>query len=494
MRKRFEPQLQIGQTPIGDIKFPPYYYKSRDEQPAAMFALLHIFKTPALNEAVFSILEKKIIPGQKHLAKNGRPGMDLWQIFVLATLRHVLDCNWDRLMMVANADTTVRELLGIQHIIGYDVQQYEFKYQTLIDNVSLIDEQMLIEINEVLVEMGEKILKKKEDEKIQLKTDSYVLEKNIHFPTDLNLLWDSMRKCLDIIECWHEQATINGWRKVKNNTRTFKSQFRNTSFAVFRGRKEDTKKKQVKQYLQQARQLLQRFEIAKQEVTKISFTEKNQLLLLILERYENYAKKFIDQIERRLIHGEVIPASEKIYSIFEPETEWITKGKLNKPAELGHLALVTTNQYNLIIDFDIMEEEKDAAQVIPLTDRLCKRYPNQIESHSFDKGFYSKENFDYLINAGIQNVVMPKKGKKNEQEQERENTKTFKKIRNQHSAIESNINMLEQHGADRCPDKGHKNFRKYFAFCVIATNLHIIGNELLRLEKKQLEKAIKNAA
>ena len=114
-----------------------------------MFTLLHIFKTPELNETIFAILEKKIISGQKKLAKNGRPGMDLWQIFVLATLRHVLDCNWDRLMMVANDDKTVRELLGIVYIHGYDVQQYEFKYQTLIDNVNLISEQTLIEINAV---------------------------------------------------------------------------------------------------------------------------------------------------------------------------------------------------------------------------------------------------------------------------------------------------------------------------------------------------------
>ena len=250
----------------------------------------------------------------------------------------------------------------------------------------------------------------------------------------------------------------------------------------------------MKQYLQQARQLLQRFELAKQEVIKASLTEKNFILLVALKQYENYAKKFIDQIERRLLQGEVIPSSEKIYSIFEPETEWITKGKINKRVELGHLALVTTNQYNLIVDFKMMEGEKDAAQVKPLIDRLCQRYPNQIESISFDKGFYSKENFEYVLNAGIPQVVMPQKGKKNVQEAEYENTKIFKKIRNQHSAIESSINMLEHHGANRCPDKGHKNFCKYFAFCVLATNLHLIGNQLLKQEKEQTQKALKKAA
>ncbi len=52
-----------------------------------------------------------------------------------------------------------------------------------------------------------------------------------------------------------------------------------------------------------------------------------------LEQYTAYAIKMIDLIDRRLIKDEVIPAAEKIYSIFEPHTEWITKGKLNKKAE-----------------------------------------------------------------------------------------------------------------------------------------------------------------
>jgi hypothetical protein len=72
------------------------------------------------------------------------------------------------------------------------------------------------------------------------------------------------------------------------------------------------------------------------------------------------------QIERRLLNGQTIAASEKIYSIFEEHTEWITKGKLNKKVELGHLLLITTDQYQLIVDYKIMEGEKDASQITPL--------------------------------------------------------------------------------------------------------------------------------
>jgi hypothetical protein len=93
MRKKFEQQLHLGQVAIGDIKFPSGYYKSRDEQPPVMIALLHIFKTPELNEAIFSILEKRLTEKNKKKFRNGRPGMDLWQMFVLAVLRHTLGCN-----------------------------------------------------------------------------------------------------------------------------------------------------------------------------------------------------------------------------------------------------------------------------------------------------------------------------------------------------------------------------------------------------------------
>ena len=79
--------------------------------------------------------------------------------------------------------------------------------------------------------------------------------------------------------------------------------------------------------------------------------EKVLSIITGLEKYKNYITKFTDQIERRLLKGESIAAEEKIFSIFEEHTEWITKGKLNKKVELGHLLLITTDQHQYIIDY-----------------------------------------------------------------------------------------------------------------------------------------------
>ena len=135
-----------------------------------------------------------------------------------------------------------------------------------------------------------------------------------------------------------------------------------------------------------------------------------------------------------------------------------------------------------------MEYQKDASQVAPLCDRLKINFPQvTIASHSFDKGFFSKDNFAVLTGSGTQNVILPKKGKKNKQEQERESHPEFKKLRNKHSAVESNINMLEHHGLNRCPDKGLTGLKEYVGLCVLAYNLHIIGNHLIAVERKKEE-------
>lgn len=491
MRQRFEQQMRIATVSISEVKFP---LKSRDELPPVLKALQHIFITPELNEKVFALLEEKICKGKK---KTGRKGMDLWHLFVLAVIRHTLDTNWDRLHMVANYDELCRSVLGVHGSTFYG-EKIDFNYQSILDNVSLLDEKLLEEINGIVVEAGHQLIKKKEED-IRLKTDSYALETNVHFPTDLNLLWDSLRKCLDVIEKLKEQTNLKGWRKIKYIRSELKSQFRKTSQQVFKGRKEDQKRKSVKEYLHQASNKLSRFEsIINDPPVNADQPEKVVIFVAELKRYVEFVKKFSEQIDRRLLKGEAIPANEKTYSIFEEHTEWITKGKLNRKVELGHLLLITTDQHHYIVDYKIMEKQKDATQVTDLQKRLDEKYPGQdIYSHSFDKGFWSKDNLQTLQESKTEHVVLPKRGKLNKEEKERESTKTFKELRHAHSAVESNINMLEHHGLNRCFDKGIKGFKRCVGLSILAYNLHQLGNALLAKERekeKRKQKALAKAA
>lgn len=476
MRQRFEQQITLGIEPISEVKLP---LKSRDELPPVLMALQYIFVTPEVSEKIFSLLEAKICVGKK---QTGRKGMDLWQILVLAVVRQTLDTNWDRLELLANGDKFIRKILGV-HVIDFGIEEVEFCYQTMIDNVSLIDDDMLQVINEIVALHGQTLFKKKESEALQLKTDSFVLETNVHFPTDLNLLWDATRKCLEIIKKLMIVSDLEGWRKVISIKKDFKILFRSTSQQVFKGKSQEQKIKSVKLYLAKANELSTRFEAIAANppafISAFATQEKLDELLEEFKQYHDYVKKQIDLIDRRLLQNELIPATEKIHSVFETHTEWITKGKANNKVELGHMILITTDQYHFIVDYKVMENEKDASQIKPLTERLAKRFVNTaIESHSFDKGFFSSENYETLSQTKTEHIVLPKKGKLNKTEKERESTKEFKALRNAHSAVESNINMLEQHGLNRCPDKGIEGFKRYVGLSVLAYNLHVLGNQL----------------
>ena len=204
--------------------------------------------------------------------------------------------------------------------------------------------------------------------------------------------------------------------------------------------------------------------------------------LIALEHFIELLVKHIDLLSRRLLKGEMIPHEEKMFSIFEPYTEWITKGKQYPNVELGKNTAITSDHYHLIVDYMILEEQTDSNIIPQLKKKILQKY--SVYSWSFDKGFWSKSNKAEL-QQHIEKVILPKKGKRNQQEEAEETDKQYKKLRHQHSAIESNINELEHRGLDRCPDKGYRNFKRYVGLSVAAYNLRKIGKAILMKERKQ---------
>lgn len=471
MRKRFEQQISIGQKLIEDVVVDT---KCRDAFPKLVMALKKLYTTAEYNERLFVILEDKVLKGK---SKTGRTGMDLWVLFVLAQARLCLNISYDRLQDLANNHSTLRQIMGIETDYGFAKKTFE--YQNIIDNVTLLDDATLVKINEIIVEMGHETFKKKETEALNLKTDSFVVESNVHFPTDYNLLWDSARKCTDVIKnLVAKHTTIKGWRKLNYWRKELKNKAREISLSTKKS--EEKRKEIVLEYLRIALLFSTKIKSKKEALPLIDVDDLK--LHLKLDYYLQMLDKHADLLERRVIKGEKIPHSEKVFSIFETYTEWITKGKQHPNVELGKNVQITTDQFHLIINHKVMENEVDKTTVIALVDNVLNEH--KVKGWSFDKGYYSKENKE-LVGIFVENLVMPKKGKLNKTEQEEEHHSLFKKLRNKHSAVESNINALEHRGLDRCPDKGFESFKRYVALGVCAYNLHRIGTELLRQEKEK---------
>jgi transposase, IS5 family len=151
MRVVQNPQMQIGEVDISQIKFDP---KSRDDIPKILKGLQHLYVNLPLRTQIFHLLETEIAP--KVSKGNGRPGMELWKILVCGVVRLDLNEDYDRLHELANHHNTLREMLG--HA-AFDEQKYH--YQTLKDNVSLFTPELLDKINQVVVSAGHGLVKKR---------------------------------------------------------------------------------------------------------------------------------------------------------------------------------------------------------------------------------------------------------------------------------------------------------------------------------------------
>jgi hypothetical protein len=202
-----------------------------------------------------------------------------------------------------------------------------------------------------------------------------------------------------------------------------------------------------------------------------------------IKGFIRHAQRQMDQIERRVIGGEVIPHEEKVFSIFQPHTEWISKGKAGVPVELGLKVCVVEDTQGYLLHHQVMQRQTDDQIAIGLMRETRTRYPN-LSVCSFDKGFHSPENQIELTKL-LDRVVLPKKGRCNKRELARQNSEAFKTSRRKHSAVESGINALEVHGLDRCLDHGLNGFKRYVALAVVARNIQKLGAELQKKIRQQ---------
>ncbi len=478
MRKTVDLQAKLGSVDILGIKFD---LSSRDEIPKLLMGLQYIYRTPEIREEVFKVLEE-IIPENTD-KNNGRPGMDLWKILVLGTIR--LNCNWDydKLHEITNNHKTLRKMLG--H--GLIDDEYNYALQTLKDNVSLLTPEVLDKINQIAVKAGHKLVGGKKDEKLRGRCDSFVVETDVHYPTDINLLFDSVGKVINLVAAVCFSLKITTWRQSNHNIRKIKKLFRrvqNLKHSSSEGKDKKAKRDQLirdahQDYIGLVGPSLERANETIKHLRDKRMVKEDKLSEI--EKYIIHAKRQIDQIRRRIINGEKIPHNEKLFSVFEEHTEWICKGKAGISQELGVRVCILDDQYGFILHHQVMQDQTDDQVAVAMVKETKDNF-SELSSCSFDKAFYTQWNRDELSSL-LDFVVISKKGKLSAKDVEIESSAEFVEYKRKHSAVESAINALENHSLDRCPDHGIDGFKRYISLSILARNIQIFGS---MIQKKMI--------
>ena len=473
MRSATNVQLRLDCTPVSQIRLNT---ESRHEMVPFLYALQHIYSQPELRDAILQLVADDV--NKSSSPDLGRPGVTYWQILVLAAARQTLNLDYDALQDLAENHRNLRHVMEIGDWEKSEVEP-DFNWERIRDNACLISAETLIKINQLLVAEGHALFPEAVE---AVRGDGFVAETNIHYPTESSLIRDGIRKVLEVAVLLAGLLGAAGWRQHDHLNKKVKKLARQCDrIANKKGPGyQDRLQGPYGRLLEQAETILDRADELKQQAQSRQSSEKIGTLAERLAHYSRLTERVCDTARRRVLEGEQVPNEEKLFSIFEPETQLFKRGKAGEPVQFGHLVFVVEDSVGFICDYYILakgEQERDI--VVPRMRALQDRVEGGIKRASFDRGFHSPDNQQQLAEI-VEHVCLPTTGKHKSRDQEETASQEFHSSRQHHPGIESAIGALQSgNGLKRCRDHTHLGFERYVGLGILGRNLNVLGKALL---------------
>jgi IS5 family transposase len=319
----------------------------------------------------------------------------------------------------------------------------------------------------------------------QLRLDTTAVETNIHWPTDSSLLWDTYRTLARYIEQIREidPALVGDRRLLLRQVK--KLQQKIARRASRKNRSAEALEPLYTRLFRRVENILQGSdEIAEALARKISKHRYGPLdeatmafCLKELVHYQGLGEQVLDQAHRRIIDKEAVPNEEKIFSIFEPHTELLKRGKAAKPIEFGHMIQIQQVEGKFITDYEVFEtkpvEHKLVEPALERHQELFGEYPDTLTT---DKGYYESMEQIERLSEIVELVAISKKGKRTEEQTQRETDPAFRHAQRFRAGVEGTISFLKRVlGLFRCYNKGWEHYVATVGATVLAHNLVILA-------------------
>ena len=312
----------------------------------------------------------------------------------------------------------------------------------------------------------------------KLRVDTTVVETDIHHPTDNTLLWDVVRVVTRLVRRLAKALKlrrIGGFcdrrrsarRRMYDIQRMTTRQRYNQQTGTYRvligitnevvGSARAALKKTVKMH-------------GKDMFADLAIKEIREQIA----HFCDLGIQVIDQARRRILGGEQVPNSEKIYSIFEPHTDLIKRGKVRTPIEFGHKVFLAESAQGLITQYEVLKgNPSDEIHVVPSLRRHKQVFGRAPEIYGTDRGFFSEQNLASCQQAGVKVVCIPQRGGKKTKDREAyESSVPFKKAQRFRAGIEGRISVLFRgRGMKRCLAQGPERFEVLVGAAVLVNNL-----------------------
>lgn len=479
MRISFSSQLRLDCNSIERVQLNT---GCRDEIIPILAALQYLYSNIPLRERVLELVASDVNKTTRD--DIGREGFSYWEILVLASVRLGCDLDYDKLQDLAENHRSLRHIMGI----GDWQQNANFGWRRIRDSVCLVHPATIKSVNQLIVECGQDL---HGVARSRVRADSFVIETNVHYPTESRLIWDGVRKIFDISKFLLEHVNVPGWRQAPHLRKRIKEQVRNISFisASKSAKAKEALPKAYEDLLKRTSSLLDR---AKQLLKKSKKKSNSRLLLKsqALQEWIKLTEQVCDTARRRVLLGEQVPNSEKLFSLFETHTQLYCRGKAGTPNQFGRLALVFEDAAGFISHYHMMPREAlDSDVIVEQTRDVQKLHKGEIKSASFDRGFHSPENEKNLKKI-IESPCLPPRHPKQYAEVLKTASVEFRTARQNHPGIESAIGALQSgNGLKRCRDRTELGMERYLGLAILGRNLHTLGKLLIAKANAQCEAA-----
>jgi IS5 family transposase len=408
---------------------------------------------------------------------TGRDGLTPQQVLRSLVLMRVK--NWDyRELRERIADgVTLRQFTDFhcQRVPKHDAFQRAFVRLTP-QTLKLINDLVVASAVDLGLEDGTK-----------LRVDTTVVQTDIHHPTDNTLLWDVVRVVTRLVGRLGKALEL---RRIKG----FRDRRRSARRRMYEIQRMTTRQR-CEQQAGPYRELIGIAEevvgSARMVLEKTGKVRGNDMFADMaieeirkdIEHYCALGRQVTDQARRRVLNGEQVANAEKIFSIFEPHTDLIKRGKVRTPLEFGHKVFLAESSRGLITQYEVLNgNPSDEHHVEPSLKRHKLAFGSVPELYGSDRGFFSEQNVTSCARNGVKVVCIPQRGGAKTPEREAyEKSTEFKKGQRFRAGIEGRISVLFRgRGMKRCLAEGRVRFELFVGAAVLANNLMTIASLLMR--------------
>jgi len=296
------------------------------------------------------------------------------------------------------------------------------------------------------------------------------------------LIFDGVRKFVPLCALLAGEFDIEGWRQSDHLIRKIKKLKQNIGrLAASKSPvKKDALQSLYGDLLTRTEQLLTRADELVKRVKTESSSTATLTQIVAIERWIELTRQVADTAYRRVILGETVPNTEKLFSLFETHTQLYRRGKAGNPNQYGRLVLVYEDGAGFISHYHLMNRTaKDSDVVVEQTRRAQRKHCGQIETASFDRGFHSDDN-ELALQEIVDDVCVLPRAPGQYAERLKNGGVKFHQTRLRHSGVESAIGALQRgNGLKRCRDRSEIGFERYFGLAILGRNIHTLGKLLL---------------